>query len=131
MKDPQPGAMHGILGVLYSIPVTSTYLLLRVLMRTLPTPERSEPDSATSVDMRVLDTSAGSRVIALCVHLYHRSFVRSVIHRPGDPCLFVPSCSEYALRAGRKYGLRRGLPLIVDRFRRCRGDYRGDFVDFP
>ncbi|MGA8832081.1 MAG: membrane protein insertion efficiency factor YidD [Desulfomonilaceae bacterium] len=35
-------------------------------------------------------------------------------------CRFVPSCSEYAIEAVRRYGALRGLYLIVRRLIRCR-----------
>jgi putative membrane protein insertion efficiency factor len=35
-------------------------------------------------------------------------------------CRFVPSCSEYAAEALRRFGLRAALPLVVRRLARCR-----------
>ena len=35
-------------------------------------------------------------------------------------CVFVPSCSEYAVQAVTKYGAAKGLALTVRRLLRCR-----------
>jgi putative membrane protein insertion efficiency factor len=35
-------------------------------------------------------------------------------------CRFVPSCSEYAAQAIRRFGLRTALPLVATRLVRCR-----------
>ena len=35
-------------------------------------------------------------------------------------CRFTPSCSEYSIRAVRRFGIRRGLVLTQDRIDRCR-----------
>jgi len=34
-------------------------------------------------------------------------------------CRFEPSCSNYALEVFRRDGLRRGLPKVISRLRRC------------
>jgi uncharacterized protein len=74
----------------------------------------------------------GDRVIRFAIFLYKRSWIRQRLHRRRKSrCRFIPSCSEYAIRAVQKYGLIRGLILIGGRFRRCRIDYEGDYVDFP
>jgi putative component of membrane protein insertase Oxa1/YidC/SpoIIIJ protein YidD len=74
----------------------------------------------------------GDRIIRFAIFLYKRSWIRQRLHRRRKSrCRFIPSCSEYAIRAVRKYGLGRGLILIGGRFRRCRIDYQGDYVDFP
>ena len=74
----------------------------------------------------------GDRIIRYAIFLYKRSWIRQRLHRhKKSRCCFIPSCSEYAIRAVRKYGLARGLILIGGRFRRCRIDYQGDYVDFP
>lgn len=44
-------------------------------------------------------------------------------------CLFKPTCSEYAILALNKYGVIRGIPKILNRFKRCHGNkYR---IDYP
>jgi putative component of membrane protein insertase Oxa1/YidC/SpoIIIJ protein YidD len=74
----------------------------------------------------------GDRIIRFAVFLYKRSWVRQRMHRrQKSRCRFIPSCSDYAIRAVQKYGLLRGLILIGGRFRRCTFAYEGDYVDFP
>ena len=74
----------------------------------------------------------GDRIIRTAIFLYKRSWIRRRLHRSmPSRCQFIPSCSEYAVLAVRKYGLLRGLVLIGDRFRRCNPAYQGDYVDFP
>lgn len=74
----------------------------------------------------------GDRIIRVAVFLYRRSWIRRRLHRNmPSRCRFIPSCSEYAILAVRKYGLLRGLVMIGGRFRRCSPAYRGDNVDFP
>ena len=59
------------------------------------------------------------------VHLYQK-------YSPEEKrrsCLFKPTCSEYAILALNKYGVIRGIPKILDRFKRCHGNkYR---IDYP
>ncbi|WP_157658155.1 membrane protein insertion efficiency factor YidD [Burkholderia ubonensis] len=77
-------------------------------------------------------SARGDRIIHCAIGCYRHSWIRSYVHRKSDSkCRFIPSCSEYAEMAVRRYGLWRGLILIGGRFRRCRPDYRGDYVDFP
>lgn len=75
-----------------------------------------------------------SLVIFLCllktiligiVHLYQKYSPE----KKRRSCLFKPTCSEYAILALNKYGVIRGIPKILDRFKRCHGNkYR---VDYP
>jgi uncharacterized protein len=37
-----------------------------------------------------------------------------------SPCRFVPTCSQYAVAAFERHGLRRGLRLTMGRLARCR-----------
>ena len=46
-------------------------------------------------------------------------------------CRFHPTCSEFALQALRKYGLRGGLVKTWQRLRRCRPDNLESCIDFP
>jgi putative component of membrane protein insertase Oxa1/YidC/SpoIIIJ protein YidD len=74
----------------------------------------------------------GDRIIRFAIFLYKRSWIRQrMLRRQESRCRFIPSCSDFAILAVRKYGLARGLILIGGRFRRCRIDYQGDYVDFP
>jgi putative component of membrane protein insertase Oxa1/YidC/SpoIIIJ protein YidD len=74
----------------------------------------------------------GDRVIRFAAFLYKRSWIRKHLHR-GEKgrCRFIPTCSDYCVRAVQKYGLRRGLILTGARLKRCNPRYRGDPIDFP
>lgn len=66
-----------------------------------------------------------SILIAL-IRLYQHYANETVRRR----CLFMPTCSEYAILALRKYGVLKSIPMIYDRlFKRCQGyTYR---IDYP
>jgi putative membrane protein insertion efficiency factor len=53
------------------------------------------------------------------------------LHRLVYTCRFIPSCSEYCVRALRKYGLLRGAFLTIGRLYRCHPSNTGSRVDFP
>jgi putative component of membrane protein insertase Oxa1/YidC/SpoIIIJ protein YidD len=74
------------------------------------------------VSVMILLRSILIGLIKLYQHYAHESVRRR--------CLFMPTCSEYAILALRKYGVLRSLPMIYDRlFKRCQGDtYR---IDYP
>jgi putative component of membrane protein insertase Oxa1/YidC/SpoIIIJ protein YidD len=123
------------LRVLRTIPSAMVWVFVQVLMRVAPDGEyhrqrmrkgSREDDSSQAPTVRF-----GYQIILIAVSLYRTSFLHNYLHRGGYPCLFIPSCSEYAIRAARKYGFWRGLMLIGDRFRRCHPSYRGDWIDFP
>jgi len=66
------------------------------------------------------------RGIMLAILLYQR-FAPAKLR---CKCRFEPSCSQYALQAIDKYGLRQGIHLMLKRFRRCKpGD--GGFDPLP
>ena len=60
------------------------------------------------------------------VHLYQHYADENIRRR----CLFMPTCSEYAILAVKKYGLIVGVILTATRlFRKCKGNiYR---IDYP
>lgn len=49
----------------------------------------------------------------------------------GGACKFYPSCSNYAVEAVRKHGVRRGLALAAKRLLRCRPFTQGGFDAVP
>jgi putative component of membrane protein insertase Oxa1/YidC/SpoIIIJ protein YidD len=121
--------------VVATIGTCITYVITLALMRFAP--ERSYRIDRT-VEFTEETVPApdlhprGDRIIRLAIFLYKRSWIRQRMHRhKKSRCRFIPSCSDYAIRAAQKYGLARGLILIGGRFRRCRLDYQGDYVDFP
>ncbi|HCG00865.1 MAG TPA: membrane protein insertion efficiency factor YidD [Chloroflexi bacterium] len=71
-------------------------------------------------------------VILFALFMYQHSLQHWWLHRKtAYRCRFIPSCTEYAVRAVDKYGFSPGLLLIGDRFRRCNPMFEGDYVDFP
>ena len=44
-------------------------------------------------------------------------------------CIYVPTCSQYALEAIEKYGPWKGGWLALRRFLRCHPFYKGDIYD--
>jgi putative membrane protein insertion efficiency factor len=68
----------------------------------------------------------GARLLIAMVRLYQRSS-----WAPAPPCPFIPSCSEYSVRALHKYGAVKGSVLTVRRVRKCRPEYTGPYTDFP
>lgn len=93
--------------------------------------------AATVRQREVSLVTAGNHRLAVAVILfakfmYENSLQRWWLHRETRiRCRFIPSCTEYAVRAVHKYGFWSGLRLIGDRFRRCNQMYEGDYVDFP
>jgi putative membrane protein insertion efficiency factor len=67
-----------------------------------------------------------ARLLIAMVGLYRRSS-----WQPAPPCPFIPSCSEYSVRALRKHGALKGSVLTVRRLRKCTPRYTGPHVDFP
>jgi putative component of membrane protein insertase Oxa1/YidC/SpoIIIJ protein YidD len=91
----------------------------------------SERDREDSADPVLPSRAHNSWLIELFVFFYRHSLFGMYLNRNGPRCCFVPSCTEYAIRAVGKYGLRRGLLLTGDRFRRCTPLDEGAYVDFP
>lgn len=113
---------------LASIPTWAVYGFVRVLMVLAPRPRQVQDPLALPPSRR----GGGSPLIRWAVALYRHSAAREHFHRHGgNCCLFLPSCSEYAKRAGEKYGFFKALMLIGDRLRRCRADTTEAYVDFP
>ncbi len=113
---------------LASIPTWLVYGFVRVLVVVAPRPRRDQDPLAPPPARR----GGGSLLIRWTVALYRHSSARDHLHRHGSNCcLFLPTCSEYAVRAGEKYGFFKALMLIGDRMRRCRADTKEAYVDFP
>ena len=49
----------------------------------------------------------------------------------GGACKFYPSCSNYAVEAVSKYGVRRGIAVAAKRLLRCRPFTQGGFDPVP
>ena len=59
------------------------------------------------------------------IHFYQRYI------SPGLPprCRFIPTCSQYAVEAIEKYGVRKGGWLAFKRLMRCHPFHKGNFYD--
>ena len=124
------------LAVLATPPTIIVYVFVLILMRLVPKVQYSAESIAkqniVKEDLLLQHWKPfGSILVNLCVAFYRHSLVRCYLHRNGSRCLFLPTCSDYAERAVRKYGLWKGLMLIGNRFKRCTPLYKGDYVDFP
>ena len=119
---------HLVLRALACVPVALVYLFVLVLMRVVPyrPPLTQAPQNFSDEPPK-----ASAFPIHLSVAIYRYSLAHSYMHRKGERCMFLPSCTEYAERVGNTHGLLEGLVIIGNRFRRCRSDTTEDFLDFP
>ncbi|AZJ36954.1 membrane protein insertion efficiency factor YidD [Tenacibaculum singaporense] len=46
-------------------------------------------------------------------------------------CRFYPTCSEYSKRAVKKYGLKTGLKMTINRLSRCKVGNHDSCIDLP
>jgi putative membrane protein insertion efficiency factor len=77
------------------------------------------------------------RIIVKMIRGYQKVFspdsgflVRIGLKRPGNICVFYPSCSEYMILATEKYGGLRGVSMGVKRILRCH-PWQKEHIDFP
>ncbi|PKM51092.1 MAG: membrane protein insertion efficiency factor YidD [Firmicutes bacterium HGW-Firmicutes-7] len=59
---------------------------------------------------------------------FYRKFI-SPLKRPS--CIFVPTCSQYALDALNKYGFFKGIYLSIKRILRCHPFSKGGYDPVP
>lgn len=59
---------------------------------------------------------------------FYRAFI-SPLSPPS--CRYVPTCSEYAMTAVEKYGVRRGGWLAIKRILRCHPFHKGGYDPVP
>lgn len=121
----QRGGGGRVLTVLATPVAVAAYAFVRTLQHV--TPAAPVDGSAVAGSRHHL----AGRLASFFAAAYRRSLLYEHLHRHGPPCRFIPSCTEYAVRAVEKQGLRRGLWMAAERFRRCRPAYQGDYVDFP
>lgn len=60
-------------------------------------------------------TPLGARLAVGAIHIYQLARAGRV-----SPCRFTPTCSQYAVEALTRHGVRRGLRLTLARLARCR-----------
>lgn len=66
-------------------------------------------------------------IIALNLIRFYQRFISPLL---GKHCRFYPSCSEYAFKAIKKYGVFKGVWLGIKRLAKCHPWNEGG-VDFP
>ena len=70
---------------------------------------------------------AASRAAMAAIRFYQRR----VSPLLGARCIYIPTCSEYALRAIDRYGAARGTLLAVRRILRCHPLHAGGYDPVP
>lgn len=65
---------------------------------------------------------------ALLLIKFYRKYI-SPLKRPS--CIFIPTCSQYALEAVNKYGFFKGLFLSIKRILRCHPFSKGGYDPVP
>lgn len=68
---------------------------------------------------------------AISVLRIYQAALSPLFTRLGSHCRFHPTCSEYAVQAINRYGVRAGVAKAWDRLRRCRPDNLDSCIDFP
>ncbi len=68
-----------------------------------------------------------TRILIAVVEFYRKRI------SPATPpsCRFIPTCSEYALEALRKYGALKGLWLALKRLSKCHPFHKGGYDPVP
>jgi len=128
-------ALAELLAVAATPAAVGTFAFVRVIARLAPEP-RQDKTSDRPLEFRSGDACQSPhvwsrRIVALFVCLYQESLLRRQLKKKGYYCRFIPTCTEYAIRAAEKHGLLHGLALTGDRFRRCSPTYEGSHIDFP
>lgn len=70
-----------------------------------------------------------SEITIFLIKLYQRIFSPILGH--WLKCRFYPSCSEYAVIAIKKYGVKKGIRKAYCRLIKCRPDNFDSCIDFP
>ena len=76
---------------------------------------------------RVLGSSVGSRAAIALIRGYQR-FISPLLP---DACIYIPTCSQYAVEAIRKYGVVKGCRLAACRILRCNPLHDGGYDPVP
>jgi putative component of membrane protein insertase Oxa1/YidC/SpoIIIJ protein YidD len=66
----------------------------------------------------------------LVIHIY-RLFGSPYMRYRGVRCLRIPTCSEYAILALRKYPLVQAIKMIYQRVKDCNVGNSRSFIDYP
>ena len=68
------------------------------------------------------------KVLIQLIKLY-RNYISPLKGRP--VCIYVPTCSQYAIEAIEKYGVVKGSYLAVKRILRCHPFHKGGYDPVP
>lgn len=68
------------------------------------------------------------KILIVLINLY-RKYVSPLKKRP--TCIYVPTCSQYAIEALEKYGFLKGSFLAVKRILRCHPFAKGGYDPVP
>lgn len=69
------------------------------------------------------------KYLALFFIYIYQKFLKILI--PGKHCKFIPSCSEYAKEAFKKYPFIKALKLSIKRIMKCRPGTEGGYDPVP
>lgn len=68
------------------------------------------------------------KILIQLIKLY-RNYISPLKGRP--TCIYVPTCSQYAIEAIEKYGVVKGSYLAVKRILRCHPFHKGGYDPVP
>lgn len=110
---PRISATRAILNV--SIPLSVSAALFCIFFFSVPI-YRLSISLGVSLGGLALYTTIRLRSIMIWFILLYQRFAPAETRLR---CVFVPSCSEYAILALKRYGVIRGIPKIISRLKRC------------
>ena len=73
--------------------------------------------------------SKGLQKVLLAMIVFYRKNISSLKRNP--TCRFIPTCSEYAYEAVKKYGALKGGYLAVRRILKCHPLHKGGYDPVP